>query len=269
MDNAWPEHLLAANHPMRSWNARSDATWEAIRQAYLAGVPARDLCDRHEVALSTLRLKAKEGGWRRADQADSDLFPADADRWAEDAAPDAGAVGGDEDWADLADRARFRLRRAIASGRAAEAASWLRVHDRLRALAVAEGTPTAPPPPPEPDPIETVTTVAGQIGSIARRAARVTEDADIDALQAEVEALEARAAALAPGPGEPDADETLDSLDSLDAVFSDPAEADSSPDRQALLRTRERRLDLGLGVSDLDQALEALDRAAAGRGLSP
>lgn len=270
-DEAWPEHLLAANHPARSWNSRSDATWEAIRQEYLAGAAARDLCDRYEVALSTLRLKAKEGGWRRADQADSDLFPADADRWADDAAPDAGFVADDEDWADLAERARFRLRRAIGSGRAAEAASWLRVHDRLRAIAAAGAAPTDPPPPadPQPDPIDRVMGLASQIGSIARRAAGATEDADIDALQAELAALEARAAALAPGPAEPDADETLDSLDSLDPVFSDPAGTASSPDRQALLRTRERRLGLGLGVSDLDQALADLDRAWTGSGLSP
>jgi len=273
-DDAWPEHLLAANHPERQWRSRSDATWEAIRQDYLSGVPARDLCDRYEVALSTLRLKAKEGGWRRADQADSDLFPADADRWVADEAPDADVAAGDEDWAELAGRARFRLRRAIAAGRAAEAASWLRLHDRLRALAVAEAAPNDPPPPvdPRPDPIETVmaVAVAGQIGSIASRAVRATEDADIDALQAELEALEARAAALAPGPGEPDADETLDSLDSLDPVFSDElAPAAASPDRQALLRTRERRLGLGLGVSDLDQALADLDRAWTGSGLGP
>lgn len=273
-DQTWPEHLLAANHPVRAWNSRSDATWEAIRQDYLAGVPARDLCDRYEVALSTLRLKAKEGGWRRADQADSDLFPADADRWADDAAPDADFDAQDEDWADLAERARFRLRRAIASGRAAEAASWLRVHDRLRALAATETAPAAPATPapgaePEPDPLMAIRSLAAGVGSVARRAARATGDGDLDALQAEVEALEARAAALASGPDEPDANETLDSLDSLDPVFSDPPTAPPAPDRAALLRTRERRLDLGLGVTDLDQSLADLDRAWTGRGLSP
>ena len=221
MDDPWPEHLLAANHPVRQWSSRSDATWEAIRRDYLAGVPARDLCDRHEVALSTLRLKAKEGGWRRADQADSDLFPADADRWVADDAPDADAFAAEgEDWADLAERARFRLRRAIASGRAAEAASWIRVHERLRALAAAEAAPPDPPPEVEPDPVEAAMAVAAQIGSLARRAARATEESDIEALEADVEALEAHVAALTGGPGEP----TLDSLDSLDPVFFDPAD---------------------------------------------
>ena len=271
----WPEHLLASNHPTRAWRSRSETTWEAVRQDYLAGAAARDLCDRYDVALSTLRLKAKEGGWRRADQADSDLFPADADRWVQDDVPDAGLAADNESWVDLAERARFRLRRAIASGRAAEAAAWLRVHDRLRALAAAEAAPlkrpadSGPPPAPLPDPIEAVIARSRQIESIAHRAARVTDEADIDALQAEFDALEARAAALTVGTGEPDPDETLDSLDSLDPVFSDPSEAPPLPDRPALLRTRERRLELGLGVSDLDQALADLDRAWAGSSLSP
>jgi hypothetical protein len=238
-DQPWPEHLLAANHPVRAWNARSDATWEAIRQDYLSGVPARDLCDRYEVALSTLRLKAKEGGWRRADQADSDLFPADADRWADDETGDVEAAAEEEDWADLAERARFRLRRAIASGRAAEAASWLRVHDRLRALA-AEGTSPAPDiipdpqPDPGPDPLEDAMSVVARIGSLARRAARATDEAEMQAIEAEVEALKSHADVLTVVPAPPDADQTLDSSDSLDSLFSDrdeeaPADSGLSP----------------------------------------
>jgi len=85
------------------------------------------------------------------------------------------------------------------------------------------------------------------------------------AIEAEVEALKSRAAALTTGFSGP----ALDSLDSLDPVFSDPADAPPSPDRAALLRTRERRLDLGLGVADLDLALADLDRAWAGSGLNP
>lgn len=201
----WPEHLLASNHPPRTWSSRSDATWEAIRQDYLAGVSARDLCDRYDVALSTLRLRAKDGGWRRADQADSDLFPADADRWVADPPPQDEPPAGEETWADLADQARFRLRRAIAAGRATEAASWLRVHDRLRALAAAED----PPPVSKPDPLDAVSDVAAEVRTLALRAARATDPADIAALEAEIDALQSRLAAPA-----------LDSLDSLDPVFS-------------------------------------------------
>lgn len=220
-DEPWPAHLLAANHPTREWRSRSDETWETIRQAYLAGAPARDLCDRYDVALSTLRLKAKEGGWRRADQGDSDQYTADADPWADEDAPDSGLSDDEETWDDLADRARFRLRRAIASGRAAEAASWLRVYDRLRALAAADAGPVAPPPAAAtgPDPVKAAEAVAAHVGSIARRAARVTCDADIEALEAEIATLTDRAAALGISPGEP----ALDSLDALDPVFSDPA----------------------------------------------
>ena len=246
MDDAWPEHLLAANHPVRQWNARSDTTWEAIRQDYLAGIPARDLCDRYEVALSTLRLKAREGGWRRADQPDSDLFPADADPWvtnhAGDDATEALIVADEEDWADLAARARFRLRRAIASGRAAEAASWMRVHDRLSALAVAEATQTdplhpslpKPEPEPDPDPLDAAMALAAKIGSLARSAAHATTEAEFEAIDAEVEVLRVRAAALKLRSGGPENGTTLDSLDSLDPVFSGPdeepgAEAGLSP----------------------------------------
>jgi len=143
MDDAWPEHLLASNHPTREWRSRSEATWEAIRQDYLTGATARDLCDRYEVGLSTLRLKAKEGGWRRGDQDDSDLFPADADRRVADLSPEADLAAVEENWAELADRARFRLRRAIGLGRAAEAASWLRLYHRLHALAEATPAPQA------------------------------------------------------------------------------------------------------------------------------
>ncbi len=275
-DPPWPEHLLASNHPVRTWSSRSDETWDIIRRDYLAGAPARDLCDRYDVALSTLRLRAKEGGWRRADQADSDLFPADADRWVADETEDAAAVG-DEDWADLAERARFRLRRAIASGRAAEAASWLRVHDRLRALAAAEvgasdrsaAPEPASRPEPVPDPVVAAAAMAARIGSLARRAARATDEADFHAIEAEIEALKTRAVALPGATEPPDDDQTLDSLDSLDPVFSDPDEVAPMPDRAALLRTRERRLELGLGVSDLDQTLADLDRAWSGSGLSP
>lgn len=269
MEDAWPQHLLASNHPTREWRSRPEGAWEAIRHHYLAGVGARELCDRFGVALSTLRLKAKEGGWRRTDQADDDPWSAKSDPCADSASSD------DESWADLADSARFRLRRAIASGRAAEAASWLRVHERLRALVIAEAVTAPEPPEVAPDPIEAVEALASQIETIAGRAARATGDADIDALQAEVEALEARAAALTVrrrsrvDPAGP----VLDSLDSLDPVFSDPVDPAPPPDRQAgreaLLRTRERRLGLGLGVSDLDQALAALERTAPRDGLSP
>lgn len=211
-DEAWPPHVLASNHPPRQWNARSAATWDAIRQAYLEGVSARDLCDRYEVALSTLRLKAKEGGWRRADLPDSSLGPSDVDEWADNAAPDALDVE-EENWADLADRVRFRLRRAIASGRAAEAASWLRVYDRLNALAHAE--PLSEPlskTDPTPNSVETTATVAEQIASLARRASRARNDAEMAAIEVELAALEARAGTLVAEPDTPDSD-------SLDPVF--------------------------------------------------
>lgn len=291
MEDAWPEHLLAPNHPQRQWRTRSDATWEAIRRDYLAGAAARDLCDRYDVALSTLRLKAREGGWRRADQDDSDLFPADADRWVADRPAETdddpqvqpgGEAGLDveEDWADLAQRARFRLRRAIGSGRAAEAASWLRVHDRLRALAAAQApdpepadlrkVPPSPPartPPARrvPDPLDTAMSVARQIGSIARRAAANPDEATMRALDAEVRALEARAASLtADLPAAGDAT-PLDPLDSLHPVFPAPA----TPVREPLQPPRRHPVAPDLDPADLDRALAGHPRRPTGTGVSP
>lgn len=89
------------------------------------------------------------------------------------------------------------------------------------------------------------------------------------ALEAEMLALEARVVDLAAGSGGSDTVPALDSLDSLDPHFSGSPDTAPPPDRQTLLRTRERRLDLGLGVADLDRALADLDRAATGNGLSP
>lgn len=298
MDDAWPEHLLASNHPTREWRSRSEATWEAIRQDYLTGATARDLCDRYEVGLSTLRLKAKEGGWRRGDQDDSDLFPADADRRVADVSPEADLAAVEENWAELADRARFRLRRAIGLGRAAEAASWLRLYHRLHGLAAADASAPGdaaerltPPalqdpgpqfgresgpepvpvagPSPRPDPVDTVIAVARQIESIARRAAVGSDEAGMDALEAEIAALEARTAALSGGGDTPHVGPSLDALDSLDPVFSSLEEPAPPPDRATLLRSRGRRLELGLGVSDLDEALATLDRQHTDAGLSP
>lgn len=224
MTETWPEHLLASGQ--RRWRTLSEAEWEAIRREYLAGVGARDLCDRHEIGLSTLRLKAREGGWRRADRAaDSDLFPAEADAWP------AADVDGDEDdavydlddWPDMIATTRRHLRRAIASGRAAEAASWMRLHDRLRANLPVETSTIPTPPPSVPDPvIEGVIEVATRIDDIARRAAQAADAADeatLAALQDEVIALKRltrRLDAASPGTEAP----TLDALDSLDPVFS-------------------------------------------------
>ena len=199
--------------------------------------------------------------------------------------PDAGPVAGEESWADLADRARFRLRRAIASGRAAEAASWMRVHERLRALVVAEAAESRHGPDlntenePEIEPgrdrmTDSVADIARQIGTVARRAAHdAVDEASLDGLEAQIATLEARLGALGDDPAAAD---PAPALDSLDPVFSPPREQEAAapeqappPDLATLMRYRQHRLELGLGVSDLDEALAALDAPSAEAGLSP
>ena len=237
MADTWPEEHLASSQ--RRWRSLSEDEWEAIRSQYLAGVSARDLCDRHEIGLSTLRMKARDGGWRRGDvSADPDLFPVAVDAWPaaadyDDDDDEGETVFAVDDWPDMIVTTRRHLRRAIASGRAAEAASWMRLHDRLRAnLPPEPGQPTpapAPPPAPspsEPDPvIEGVIEVATRIDDIVRRAERAADAGDetpLESLQNEIIALKHLARRLddaAPGLDTPALD-ALDALDSLDAVFS-------------------------------------------------
>ncbi len=292
MTEAWPEDLLASNH--RKWRTLSEREWGSIRHAYQAGVPARDLADRHEIGLSTMRQTAREGGWRRADRSfDSDLFPADADRRVDDRREDrpddielnAAALEA-QDWDGMLSLAQLRLRRALQAGQATEAGSWMRLYDRLAANrarcsnpepdpqpasnAEPEAEPehqpepeTLPEPAPEAKPASTsaITLNAVQarmrgVESIARRALRAAARGDgsgIEALEAEVRALEAMADAL-PNRASPAA--PSDSSDSLDPVFSPPV--DFAAERLRLTTLRRRRLDLGLGVADIDAALSGL-----------
>jgi len=93
-------------------------------------------------------------------------------------------------------------------------------------------------PSPRPDPVDTVIAVARQIESIVRRAAVGSDEAGMDALEAEIAALEARTAALSGGGDTPRMGPSLDALDSLDSVFSSLEEPAPPPDRATLLRSR-------------------------------
>lgn len=110
-----------------SYRIRSPETWAAARDAYLAGESAESVCVRFDLGLSAFRKRAKAEGWRRVDQADP--APLDPD-------PDEDEDEDGEDDFDAADMARIawrRVGRAIARGRSAEAARWLRLHEALAA----------------------------------------------------------------------------------------------------------------------------------------
>ncbi|WP_309629316.1 hypothetical protein [Brevundimonas sp.] len=113
--------------------------WDHMRREYLAGVTAASICQRWGLSLSSFRMHARAGGWRRIDQL------------AREAPPEAGEYHPDDNvsFADLADEAFMNIRRALGTGRAAEAATWMRVYDKLadraRSEVMAKLSDIAPP----------------------------------------------------------------------------------------------------------------------------
>lgn len=122
----------------------SEAAWARAREDYLAGDAAETVCDRHGLALSTFRARARSQGWRRIDQPDPEPVELDAEEEADLL-----------DYARMARHALVRLNRAVLRGRAAEAARWMRLHTRLSDLArAAEATAAPPRPEPAPKPVK-------------------------------------------------------------------------------------------------------------------
>ena len=113
--------------------------WDHARREYLSGVKATTVCQRYGMSLSSFRLHARVGGWRRMDQPACDV------------PPEAGEYHPDDNvsFADLADEAFLNIRRALGMGRASEASTWMRVYDRLvdraRAQVMADLPDVAPP----------------------------------------------------------------------------------------------------------------------------
>lgn len=113
--------------------------WDHARREYLAGVKATTICQRYGMSLSSFRVHARAGGWRRMDQPVCDV------------APEAGEYHPDDNvsFADLADEAFLNIRRALGMGRASEASTWMRVYDRLadraRSQVMADLPDAAPP----------------------------------------------------------------------------------------------------------------------------
>ena len=91
------------------------------RREYLSGVKATTVCQRYGMSLSSFRMHARAGGWRRMDQPQCE------------APPEFGEYHPDDNvsFADLADQAFLNIRRALGAGRASEASTWMRVYDSL------------------------------------------------------------------------------------------------------------------------------------------
>ncbi|MDQ8027625.1 MAG: hypothetical protein REJ23_02790 [Brevundimonas sp.] len=99
-----------------------EPVWERAERDYRDGWSAQQVCDRYGLGLTAFKGRARDGGWRRCDREDPDPLLDDD--------PEA-----DEpiDCAALAEDALIRVRRALRRGRAAEAASWMRLHEKLLA----------------------------------------------------------------------------------------------------------------------------------------
>lgn len=122
----WPEPNLNVppDDSPEGHRIRSRTTWLMARHDYLQGDSAEQVCARYGLKVSTLRDRAKREKWRRIDQPDPDPVEDEVD----DSPVDCVA---------LADEAMAMVRAALRRRRAAEAASWMRVHDKLAALVAA------------------------------------------------------------------------------------------------------------------------------------
>ena len=112
-------HNTHYNSAYREGDGRT--VWDHAQREYLSGVKATTICQRYGMSLSSFRLHARAGGWRRMDQPTCD------------APPEPGEYHPDDNvsFAELADEAYLNIRRALGMGRASEASTWLRVYERL------------------------------------------------------------------------------------------------------------------------------------------
>lgn len=168
----------------------AEMTWAGARADYLAGETAEVVCERYDLAESTLRRRAANEGWRRVDQPAPSPEPGLGPEYEDDTPVDP---------AVLAEQALARVRRAVARGRSGEAGSWMRLYEKLARLAA--GQPSSPAAPARPaDPSGAVIAVARSVGEVARHAASLNPDDDAAArqMEAQMEQLQQLMAALNP-----------------------------------------------------------------------
>ncbi|MEH6664720.1 MAG: hypothetical protein V7678_07700 [Brevundimonas sp.] len=159
----------------------SDETWARARRDYQDGDPAEMVCARYDLKLSTLRARAATEGWRRMDAPEPDYVAEPVDLDSDEAA-------NLPDYAEMAHVALIRFNRALQTGRAVEAASWMRLHQRLLALAAG---PAQPGPGREPDPSTRIARRAAALERLALDVAATDPDdpVAVAAIEARMEAL--------------------------------------------------------------------------------
>ncbi|MDP2115846.1 MAG: hypothetical protein Q8J71_00410 [Brevundimonas sp.] len=126
--------------PLQAWREEGhgrrtapDEVWAAVRDDYLAGMSAPEVCDRHGVRLAAMRSRAAREGWRRIDQPWAPRNRLDPD---DEGVELEARVGGNLDKIDLrelADVAFRRMMRAVLRGDAVGALRWRRVHLAMQA----------------------------------------------------------------------------------------------------------------------------------------
>lgn len=99
--------------------APDDTPWKVLREDYLAGSPARVLCESYGVPLSTFRSRAKREKWRHCDQPEAQAAQASP--------PDDEPFDPDL----LVIRARAHLRRTVTAGDALGALRWMKLVEQL------------------------------------------------------------------------------------------------------------------------------------------
>jgi hypothetical protein len=233
-DDGWTGPEAEADDDEQAWRAAlpqpprraSERVWRQVREDYLSGLTAGEVGRRWGIRIGTLRARAAAEGWRRADQPpppDPEPLPLDRADDGPDASDDpAAASEGPADYGAMARRALTRFEQALRRGAAVDAATWLRLHARLLDLArLPPSSPAPPREPPAPHPVDQLNACLREVGSIARDAARLTDD-DAEAqaaLDARTAAVHARISAIT---GE---DAEMDSMDSMDSVFSEGSPA--------------------------------------------
>jgi hypothetical protein len=191
----------------RARQIRMLIVWAQARHDYLAGDTAETVCERYDLALSTLRYRAAREGWRRIDRRETGL----ADHLPPDVAQatlarstlsgaDAGDEAADVDAADLAGQTLKRVRRALANGRPGEAGSWMRLHEKLNRLVPPPPAPAPPPTPARPvDPLHEINRINGDLRMLGFDLRRLNPDdvAQRKAFEIRMASLRARSLEMA------------------------------------------------------------------------
>jgi len=250
---------------MEHWrfNPETDAAdqgniWDLARREYLSGMRAIDICRRYGMSLRSFRLRARVEKWRRIDRLDCDVEPEDGEYHPDD----------DVGFADLADQVFLNIRKAIGARRAAEAASWMRLFDKLALRAQGEVMSELPdfPPPPQPEPEPEREPLRLTIGdapeSLSDSSSMGAEPQDaceaLHLLHPVFSECKTAPAPAAEAVLTPKVDTRPEADPPVPASAIPPCDTLEDIQRKALLLLRSRRLEHGIGVADIDEQLAEL-----------